>query len=221
MRTATAIRREVQAPERTDRMTKLLVIDTETGGIDPDRHSLLSLAAVVWADGRIEGEIEIFVAEPDITVTARAMEINRIDLIEHAHKAMAPAEALARLLSFVADHFRSDLAAGEQLVLAGHNVGFDIGFLRRLCRLAGVPFPAIISHRSLDTASVLRFLSLAGIVPPSAVASTEAFAYLGVRVPEKLRHTALGDARATAELLTRLVGLVLPAGIVAALEASA
>lgn len=202
-------------------MTKLLVIDTETGGIDPDRHSLLSLAAAVWADGRLEGEIEIFVAEPDITVTARALEINRIDLVEHARRAVPPAEALARLLGFVADHFRSDLAAGEQVVLVGHNVGFDIGFLRRLCRLAGAPFPVIFSHRSLDTASVLRFLSLTGIVPSSAVASTEAFAYLGVRVPEELRHTALGDARATAELLTRLVGLVPPAGIAAAMGAAA
>jgi DNA polymerase-3 subunit epsilon len=176
---------------------------------------------VVWADGRVEGEIEIFVAEPDITVTARAMEINRIDLVEHARVAVVPAEVLARLLGFVADHFRSDLAAGEQVVLVGHNVGFDIGFLRRLCRLAGAPFPNFFSHRSLDTASVLRFLSLAGIVPPSAVASTEAFACLGVRVPENLRHTALGDARATAELLTRLVGLVVPAGIATAMGAAA
>jgi DNA polymerase III subunit epsilon len=218
---ANTIRHVVQAPERTARMTKLLVIDTETGGIDPDRHSLLSLAAVVWADGRIEGEIEIFVSEPDITVTARALEINRIDLVEHAQQAVAPAETLSRLLAFVADHFRAELAAGEQVVLAGHNVGFDVSFLRRLCRLAGSAYPAIFSHRTLDTASILRFLSLAGIVPPAAVASTEAFAFLGVRIPERLRHTALGDARATAELLTHLIGLVLPAGIAAAASAAA
>jgi DNA polymerase-3 subunit epsilon len=202
-------------------MTKLLVIDTETGGIDPDRHSLLSLAAAVWADGRLEGEIEIFVAEPDITVTARALEINRISLVEHARTAVPPAEALSQLLDFVADHFAAELAVGDQVVLVGHNVGFDIGFLRRLCRLAGAPFPALFSHRSLDTASVLRFLSLAGIVPPSAVASTEAFGFLGLCVPEELRHTALGDARATAELLTRLVGLIPPAGVAVGMGAAA
>jgi DNA polymerase-3 subunit epsilon len=194
-------------------MTKLLVIDTETGGIDPDRHSLLSVAAVVWADGRIEGEIEILVGEADVTVTARALEINRIDLVEHARRAVPPAEALSHLLGFVAEHFRVELAGGEQVVLVGHNVGFDVGFLRRLCRLATSAFPAQFSHRMLDTASVLRFLSLAGFVPTSAVASTEAFAHFGVRIPPELRHTALGDARATADLLTRLVGLVLPAGL--------
>lgn len=189
-------------------MTKLLVIDTETGGIDPDRHSLLSIAAVVWADGRIESEIQILVGEADVTVTARALEINRIDLVEHVRGAVPPAEALSRLLEFVAEHFRLELESGEQVVLVGHNVAFDVGFLRRLCRLAGSDFPSQFSHRMLDTASVLRFLSMTGLVPASVVASTEAFAHFGVRVPPELRHTALGDARATADLLSHLLSLV-------------
>lgn len=202
-------------------MTKFLVIDTETGGIDPDRYSLLSLAAAVWTDGRIEGEMEVYVGEPDIVVTAQALEINGFDLVEHARIAVPPAEALSRLLDFVTDQFQLELAAGEKVVLVGHNVGFDVSFLRRLCRLAGSPFPLIFSHRTLDTASVLRFLALAGFLPVSAVASTEAFSYLGVRIPEELRHTALGDARATAELLTRLLELVQPARMTSAMGAAA
>ncbi|KQV64089.1 3'-5' exonuclease [Caulobacter sp. Root343] len=193
-------------------MTKLLVIDTETGGLDPDRHSLLSIAAVVWDDGRVAGEIEILVGEAELTVTARALEINRIDLVEHALRAVPPVDALSQLLAFVAEHFRPELAAREQIVLVGHNVAFDVSFLRRLCRLAGAAFPVEFSHRILDTASVLRFLSLAGFVPASAIASSEAFSYFGVHISDDLRHTALGDARATADLLTHLVGLVLPAG---------
>ena len=62
----------------------------------------------------------------------------------------------------------------------------------------------------LDTASILRFLSLTGRLPAAAVASSEAFAHLGVSIAAEMRHTALGDARATAELLTRLVELVTP-----------
>jgi len=189
-------------------MTKLLVIDTETGGVDPDRHSILSLAAVVWEDGRVTGELEVLVAETDITVTPKALEINGIDLVAHSRAAVAPQAALAGLMAFVDDQFADDIAAGRQVVLAGHNVGFDVGFLRRLCRLAGEAFPAVFSHRVLDTASVLRFLALAGHVPAAAVGSSEAFAHMGIRVPVKLRHTALGDARATAELIGQLLGLV-------------
>jgi len=189
-------------------MTKLLVIDTETGGVDPDRHSILSLAAVVWEGGEIRGEIEILVAEPDFAVTTRALEMNRIDLVAHGRRAIAPREALALLQEFVFKHFGQELSAGEQLVLAGHNVGFDIGFLKRLYRLAGAEFPSIFSHRVLDTASALRFLSLAGLLPAAAISSSGAFDYLGITIQAEKRHSALGDARGTAELLTRLVELV-------------
>jgi DNA polymerase-3 subunit epsilon len=193
-------------------MSMILVLETETGGIDPDRHSLLSIGAVVWEDGRRGAEIEILVAEPELTVTARAMEINRIDLVAHARHAAAPAEALAMLTRFVADQFSQAFASGERVVLAGHNIGFDVGFLKRLFRMTGSDFEAVFSHRVLDTASILRFLSLAGLAPEGVAASNEAFRYFEISVPAADRHTALGDARATAELLTRLVDLVSHSG---------
>jgi len=189
-------------------MTKLLVVDTETGGADPNRHSILSLAAVVWENGEIRGEVEILVAEGDLVVTARALEINRIDLVAHAREAVAPREALSLLLDFVAKHYRRELDEGEQVTLAGHNVGFDLGFLKRLCRLAGAEFPSVFSHRVLDTASVLRFLSLTELLPGKTVSSDGAFEYFGIAIEAETRHSALGDARATAQLLTRLVQLV-------------
>jgi DNA polymerase-3 subunit epsilon len=189
-------------------MTKLLVIDTETGGLDPERHSILSLAAVVWEDGNPKGEIEILIAEPDLSVTAQALEVNRIDLVGHCRRAVAPSGAVMRLEAFLNVHFQQELAAGGQIVLVGHNINFDLGFLRRLYRLAGAEFPSLFSHRVLDTASILRFLSLVGRLPATAVASSGAFAHLGVSVPEEMRHTALGDARGTADMLTRLVELV-------------
>jgi DNA polymerase III epsilon subunit-like protein len=189
-------------------MTRLLVIDTETGGTDPERHSLLSLAGVVWENGAIRGEIEFLVAEPDFSVTARALEINRIDLVAHSRLAVAPRIASGLLEAFVAGHFNDQIEAGEGVVLAGHNVNFDLGFLKRLYRVAGVTFPTFFSHRVVDTASVLRLLAIAGRLPSTAVASSEAFAHLGIAVSAEERHTALGDARATALLLTRLVELI-------------
>lgn len=188
-------------------MTKLLIVDTETGGTDPERHSLLSIAAVVWEDGRTTAEIEVLVAEPDLTVTAQALEINRIDLVSHFHRAHKPPEALSAFVAFVRNQFESELAMGQKISLAGHNVAFDVNFLKRLFRMRPADFEALFSHRVLDTASVLRFLSLAHLLPEAATASTEAFKVLGVTIPEAQRHTALGDARATAELLTRLLKL--------------
>lgn len=194
-------------------MTKLLVIDTESGGLDPDTHSILSLAGVLWRDGVILMEHEVFILEDPVIVTPKALEVNRIDLVEHAKRAQTPKEAMCSFHSFVGSAFAEEFEKGEPAILVGHNVGFDIGMLKRLCKFADViRFEELFSHRSLDTAGILRFLHLLGLVPESATSSTGGFAHFGIEVPTGERHTALGDARATAELLTRMMELVRNSG---------
>lgn len=189
-------------------MTKLLVIDTETGGIDPSQHSLLTLGAVIWDNGTVGEGLEFAIAEPIPNVTARAMEINRIDLAAHARRAMSPAAAVSALEEWLRHHFADAFESGDKVLLAGHNVGFDVGFLKRLYQQARRDYDAIFSHRTLDTAGVLRFLTLAGIRTESKADSTTAFSELDVQIADADRHTALGDARATAVLLSRLIALV-------------
>lgn len=190
-------------------MTKLLVIDTETGGTDPATHSLLSLAVVVWSDGEVAASTEILIAETPLVVTPGALEINRIDLVEHCKRAVSPALAMETLLSFLRSNFVEELAAGRGgVTLAGHNVHFDIGFLKRLCAQTGASFEKLFSHRALDTAGLLRFLMLAGVLPVSSASSTEAFRHFGIPIDDTERHTALGDARATARLISKLIELV-------------
>ena len=189
-------------------MTRLLVVDTETGGVDPQVHSILSLAAVVWEDGKLGAEFEILIAESLLTVTAGALEINGIDLVEHCKYAVAPAEALARFQSFLRDNLSEEFVSKSKIALVGHNIGFDVGFMRRLCRLAGARFEDMFSHRVMDTAGLLRFLTLAKALPLSGAGATEAFEYFGIEVPQGKRHTALGDARATAMLLNKLIMVV-------------
>ncbi len=188
-------------------MARLFVIDTETGGIDPQTHSILSFAGVVWADGKVQAEFDVPIAEPLFSVTAQAMKVNRINLADHAATAVAPTVAAKRLATFLRKHFREELKSGAKVALAGHNVGFDIGFLKRLCRLGGISFDEMFSHRSLDTASILRFVALAGRAPLQGAGLDEALAHFGVAVPGPSRHTALGDALGTAELLNCLIAL--------------
>jgi DNA polymerase-3 subunit epsilon len=187
---------------------KLLVVDTETGGTDPLKHSILSVAAVVWDSGRICDSIELLIYETDVRVTAEAMAINKIDIELHKSRALSPQSAAEKLEEFVEEHFKDQVTSGQKVILAGHNVSFDVGFIKRLYRLAGLDYDRILSHRTLDTAAILRFLSLAGIRAAQGADSSSAFAELDVTVAPTARHTALGDAVATATLLNRLLGLV-------------
>lgn len=187
---------------------RLLVIDTETGGVDADVHSLLSLAAVVWHNGASEAEIQILVAESPLCVTPEALAINRINLVEHCSRALRPLDAGAALKKFLKDNFHEQLRRSQKIVLTGHNIGFDTTFLKRFCRLAEMRFDEYFSHRVVDTASILRFLSMANILPLSGAGLDEALRYFDIPVPDGERHTALGDARATSLLITRLLDAV-------------
>lgn len=185
---------------------KLLVVDTETGGTDPRRHSLLTVGAVVWEDGELGPELGLRILERELVVDPEAMAVNRIDLAEHRRAALDPRAAAEELAKFVARNFVGSKGP-EPAVVCGHNVAFDVGFLKRLFELAGLPYDATFSHRTLDTASVLRFLALAGRIPPELVGSSKAFAHFGIRFSRNARHTATADARATARLLNRLLEL--------------
>ena len=100
------------------------------------------------------------------------------------------------------------LQAGQKAVLAGHNVAFDIAFLRRLYRLASAEdgFNAQYSHRAVDLHSAYMLLAEAGLVPCLPSASLDAVALsLGVPQDPDKRHTALEDALTTARCLWELL----------------
>jgi DNA polymerase-3 subunit epsilon len=91
----------------------------------------------------------------------------------------------------------------EDTVLVGHNVGFDMSFLRRKESQTGVRFTQPV----LDT-----LLLDAALHPDHEIHSLEAIAArLGVGVLG--RHTALGDALVTGEVFVGLLVLLQQRGI--------
>ncbi|HTI94646.1 MAG TPA: 3'-5' exonuclease [Puia sp.] len=181
---------------------KILFIDTETGGTDPARHSLLSLALVIWQELEVRASIEILVNDGVLNVTERALEINGINLSEHKKKALSPALALQQFDEFLEIHFSRD----EKIILGGHNINFDVNFLNAFLTRNGNSFQQRFSHRFVDTSSILFYLYLTGKIKRKLTASQDAFDYFGITVPG--RHTALGDAFATAQLFSKLVSVL-------------
>jgi DNA polymerase III subunit epsilon len=180
---------------------RLLFIDTETGGLDPDKHSLLSLAMVVWEDMEIIDSQEILINDGILSVTEEALSINRIDLEKHKQSAISSSQAMDKILLFIGKHFPQQ----EKITLVGHNVHFDADFLKRFFSANNKDFSEYFSHRIIDTSSILHYLYLAGRIKHRAISSDEAFDLFEIKVEG--RHTAIGDAIATAKLFTRLLSL--------------
>ena len=185
-------------------MNRYLVFDTETGGLDWSRHSLLTLGLVAGDTAGVAEGLEIAVRHEPYVVSGGGMKVNRIDLVAHHEAALEPAQALEVLDAFLARHFPSD----GPVILVGHNIGFDIAFLRAFLEAQGRSLEPRFSHRSVDTHSVAAALRDAGRIPTSVkLSSTALFAHFGIEVPDAQRHTALGDALATHALYWKLVEL--------------
>ncbi len=181
-------------------LDRVVVFDTETGGLDPLNHSLLSIG-LVSGDGT--QRTEVFVREPQLVTNPRSMEVNGIDLAWLDRNGLSPVEAVDAVEMFI-----EGLRVPRPVMMVGHNIAFDVAFMRRLYALADRPIPRDFSHRTVDTHTLLWSLAATGKLPDDATSSDGAFAFFEIAPPPEARHTALGDAIATRELLLRLLPLI-------------
>jgi DNA polymerase III epsilon subunit family exonuclease len=179
--------------ERQHRLDALtfVVFDTETTGLRPEAGDrVVSLAGVRVRGGAVKRQ-ETFdtLVDPGRAVPSESIRIHGISS-EMLVGAPLLAAALPAFLEF----------AGPA-VLVGHEIAFDLRFLEPEARRLGLPSLAE-SHAILDTRLLSR--SLHG---PGESHTLDAVAQrLGV--PITGRHSALGDALITAEILVRLLTLV-------------
>lgn len=170
------------------------VFDCETTGLDPaGGDEIIQIGAVRILNSRIlKGETIDQLVDPQRSIPEAGIPIHHI----HPHMVRGM-PTIGRVLP-VFHRF----AAGS--VLVGHNVAFDMRFLKLKEAATGCVF----DHPVLDT------LLLSSIVHPAGEShSLEAIAdRLGITIGG--RHTALGDALATAEVFARLIPLLARQGIV-------
>ena len=173
----------------------LVAIDTETTGLNPFVHDIL-VAAFVPFDDCVE-PLQVFVEPRDLTWSETAYKYFQYYKEDwEAHK--KPAKyACASIERWIAQNFQGPIT------LVGHNVGFDLGFLRALAYEGARDQIEGISHRSVDTHSLLYALYEVDCLPEHALTSSGAFEHFDI--PVDGRHTALGDAIATRELYERIL----------------
>jgi DNA polymerase-3 subunit epsilon len=171
-----------------------MVFDTETTGLLPHKDDIVQLGAVRVLNGRIiENETLDQLVNPGRPIPPAS---SRVHGITDAMVAGAPGpEDSIRLLH----HFARDA------VIVAHNAPFDMAFLRRYGAQAGLDWPQPV----LDT--VLLSAVLFGA---SETHTLDALcARLGLVIPPHLRHTALGDAYATAQALVAMLPMLQARGM--------
>ncbi|WP_368184288.1 exonuclease domain-containing protein [Aestuariibius sp. HNIBRBA575] len=171
------------------RALSYVVFDTETTGLDPKHDDIVQIGAVRVVNGKIvAGEVFDMLVDPGRPIPAASTKVHKItdDMVQGA---LDPVAAVAEFARFA-----------EGAVLVAHNAPFDVSFLKRYGAKMGLAF----EHPVLDTVLLSAVVFGAHDVHTLDALSDR----LSVTIPPDMRHTALGDAVATAQVLSHLLPIL-------------
>lgn len=170
------------------------VFDTETTGLLPHKDDIVQLGAVRVLNGRIiEGEQINQLVDPGRPIPPASTKVHKVT------DAMVQGQPD---IHTVAKRFHS---FSQDAVIVAHNAPFDMAFLHRHAKATGVTW----DHPILDT--VLLSAVLFGA---SETHTLDALCdRLNITIPPELRHTALGDAYATADVLVCMLPMLEARGL--------
>jgi ribonuclease T len=179
-----------------------VVVDVETGGLNPQTDALLEIAAVLLdVDERgqlISTDTHAFHVEPfdGAHLDPKALAFNKIDPHHPFRFALPEAQVLKQLFKPI--QAALDQSQCQRAVLVGHNAWFDLLFLKAAIERVGLPRHPFHSFTSFDTAS------LAGLVLGETVL-VKAINAAGIEFDQSQAHSAIYDAQKTAELFCYIV----------------
>lgn len=170
------------------------VFDTETTGLLPHKDEIVQIGAVRVLNGRIvEGEVINQLVDPGIPIPPASTKVHKVSDV------MVAGQPDISVAGRTFHQFSKDA------VIVAHNAPFDMAFLHRHASTMGVEW----AHPILDT--VLLSAVLFGA---SETHTLDALCdRLGVTIRPELRHTALGDAQATAEVLVLMLPMLKARGL--------
>jgi DNA polymerase-3 subunit epsilon/ATP-dependent DNA helicase DinG len=158
-------------------MTSIVALDIETTGLDPEKDAIIEIGAVRFNEKRVEGEWESLV-NPGKRIPPFITQLTGItdQMVIHAPAIQTLLPDLARF-------------AGDAPIL-GHNVRFDLAFMRR--------------QNILRRNDVLDTYEMASVLMPTAGRYNLKSLAQALGIPHNSAHRALADANATRMIYLRL-----------------
>jgi DNA polymerase III epsilon subunit-like protein len=181
-----------------------IMIDVETGGTDPFRHSLLTIGmlALEWDTENmcllVKDELELKISNSVYCVTEEALMVNGIDIDKLQNEGVSSVYAALAIQTFVKNNF-GDIKP----IVMGHNVSMDKYFIWKLLSDNGLQFNDLFNHRIFDIMSLLWLRYFTGHIPKEACSSKGAYEYYEIENDDP--HNALSDCYAQLELFEELI----------------
>ena len=191
---------------------KLLVIDTETSGLNPSRHGILQLGALVFVNNdslkSYSKPVAKFNQRLNLSyrdIDPAAMLVNRLSASDlNMDKYIDDREVAYNFVDFVNKEGPFD-------ALVGFNLQFDLAFIRTLFDSSNIDFENLFPRRQLDPSIIGSFLQYSGWLPFDysdgtnivKIRSLESFCNF-FKIKVKNNHNAIVDADLTYKVLIEL-----------------
>jgi hypothetical protein len=185
-----------------------LPFDCESGGIGKSISLLSAHFAVCDKDFNVIDELDLLLKPSEVddtgstiyNVTAAALNINKINLIEHDKNAIVKAAAGQKLREFLWKYKREK----QWLIPVGKNIQGDIAWVNNHI-LGSTEWGKYVSYRTYDITSLIIFLKNTGRLAQDAPDSLSKLAeYFGIAAEW---HTARGDNMAGIKVVRELQSL--------------
>ena len=178
----------------------MIVVDTELSGLDPDKHSLVSIGAIDFSnpENQFYGECRIF---PGAHISEEGIAVAGFSKEEVTDPKKQSDEELAR--KFIAWGM-----SRTEHTFVGQNPYTDMMFIRNAAKRYHLDWN--FAHRTIDVHSICYMHMIkSGLTPPvlknrSDLGSDKIMQYVGIPVEPK-PHNALNGAKQSAEAASRLL----------------
>nr|BDD44994.1 hypothetical protein 13 [Spirochaetaceae bacterium] len=179
-------------------MCKVIYLDVETTGRDPDSHSVIQVAWINEVDGEVVHERSLLVRPFDgAAIDQAAMEVHGITLSQLLESGVSQADAVRHMTTAWAEVINK-FDRRDKAALCAYNLRFDFDFLRAMFERTGDKYLGswIQFGRWLDPLYLAAFAQHIGAMPVTENLRLETVAReLGVF--DGAAHDALDDIRMT------------------------
>lgn len=180
-------------------MTYYLVLDTETGGLNPKQNPVLEVAMGIYDSEGIEKESTLFSFRPYLPMDCKALAINGYLSREISARDVDNEYEIQKLI-----RWSTQAQTKYQPILVGQNLKFDLEFMDSLTEHHGFSgWSKMWNYHTLDTSQIAFVLKEAGMLKVERFNLSVLTKAYGVE--NKNAHTAMSDVKATAGVFFQML----------------
>lgn len=185
--------------------TKYIAFDCETTGV-AENCNLLTVSFLILNSNLQEVDSLNLALKHNngYHIYPESLEVNKIDIVKHHNTSLDLIDTRRKLLNFLQKN-----KSQYNLIPIGHNIQFDIKFIKSNGLLTEEEYARFISYNTIDTIVIAQFLKLTGkLHPKQSLSLVNLCSNCNLNRNESLEHSSEYDIKMTIKLLQYFQQLV-------------